>query len=795
MGACVNAGANGAAETFGRTLQPGTYFVVVQGPAAMTGGSYTLNTTVEAAICTQANNSCKDANTASLCNERGTAFVDEVCDSGCDAATGRCNRPAGEACYNAVDVDETMTFTDTITWTTLRNDYDPGMGGCVPPTSSVVPTNGPDKTYVINVPPMSRLSAVLTDNGANSALYLLSDCSNLATGCIANANVNSFSSETLTYVNNTMAAQTVYLVADIRDIMNPTPSTVTVNVAAIICTPNQVTCSTNGAGDVGLETCNATGTAYLPFQVCSAGCDMATNQCNLAANDTCTGAVEVTPGVQIVESLTSFTASSSGACPNDNGFSFTATGRSAVYKLSGLSAGDTIRATVTSPDNRDMVVWISNSCTAGVLGSCLYGADDAGSTASPEVVEYRLTTGGDYYIVAQAYGTAVTSGAFTLDVEILTPICTPGAGTCSTSMAGDAQSVVCAPNGLEYLPAVTCASGCDVALGLCNATPGDRCDVALDLTPSMTASGNFMDFTASTMSSCPGTALFGGTTVSASGRRAVYKVSGVQAGEVIRATLNSSVDTVVWISGDCTNGVQGACLRGNDTFTTSASPEVVEYGVSTAGDYYIIAHAFGASTASGTFTVGVELLTQVCAPGTGICGTNAGGAETSQVCLPSGLGYRPAAVCAAGCDMATGLCVQSAGESCLNPVDLTPGMPFTADLSAYDSDHPITSFSSCTGDFFEGADTVFRIPNVQAGQTVTVSYTTSFDGALWITSSCAGGNAGVCLEGEDSNFSSAGGTETLVYTATSTGDLFVITGPYDSSDTSGAFTVDVAIAP
>jgi hypothetical protein len=569
----------------------------------MTGGSYTLNTTVEAAICTQADNSCKDANTASLCNERGTAFIEEACDNGCDAMLGRCNRPAGEACYNAVDVDETMTFMDTISWTTLRNDFDPGAMGCVPRAFSVsVPTAGPDKVYAVDVPPQSRLDVTLLADNTDVSLYILTDCANVGS-CVEGVNDNDDdlffgSDEEISYVNDTMSAVRVFVVADVLAGGTPLDSEIAFEVNPIICTPNAKACAMDGNGNDGVQTCNSTGTAYLPFQVCSAGCNAMTTACNPAPNNSCVSAVVVTPGVQVADSFSSFAAVTSPTCARADNTTFSASGRRAIYRVNGVQAGQTIRATLRTAQARDTAVWISNDCdmATGNLVSCQLGAEELFSSTMPEVLEYAVTTAGDYYIAAQLYSSFTNDGAFTLDVELLMPICTPGEGVCSTDMMGNQISEVCAPSGLEYLPARTCSAGCDVVSGLCNAPPGERCDTAVDLMSGVAVTGNIADYESdhAQPATCTG--------YNFDGRDGVWRLPGLVAGQSVTVTYQSSFDGAIYVSMGCNMGAIGMCLAGADAALSNGT-ETLTYTMPMAGDLYIVAGAYSAFTNSGTFTL------------------------------------------------------------------------------------------------------------------------------------------------------------------------------------------------
>jgi hypothetical protein len=346
------------------------------------------------------------------------------------------------------------------------------------------------------------------------------------------------------------------------------------------------------------EVCAPNGVEYLAPLTCSAaGCDAAVGRCE---GDRCDIPIDVTPGTQYTGNTANFTAVSSGSCPETGGFSFTSTGRRAIHRVAGVTAGQVIRATAASPDSRNISVWVTGTCNMNnTLGACLSGRDDVFSGTGNEVVDFPVTTAGDYFIVVQSTSTGTLNGAYTLDVALLSQICTPGTATCVNNNMG---SDVCAADGLTVLPTRTCPAGCDAATGFCNAPPGDRCDVPVDLTSGVAVTGNIADYDIShpQPSSCTGFA-FGG-------RDGVWRLPNLTTGQRVQVSYTSTgFDGALYVSDTCTGTSIGVCRAGVDT-AFSGGTETLIYTMPAAGDLLIVAGAYANTTNTGTFSLTATIL-------------------------------------------------------------------------------------------------------------------------------------------------------------------------------------------
>ena len=146
------------------------------------------------------------------------------------------------------------------------------------------------------------------------------------------------------------------------------------------------------------------------------------------------------------------------------------------------------------------------------------------------------------------------------------------------------------------------------------------------------------------------------------------------------------------------------------------------------------------------------------------------------------------------------ICVSNAcllpaqGESCANPI-LVDSFPYTVAGFAVDefmNDMSLSS-SSCTGYGTVGKDVVFEVA-LFAGQTLSASLTTpDYDGALWVTDQCGLDLPDdACLDGADADYS--GGTETVSYTATADGIVYVVVDYFSTGPTTGTFDLTIDIA-
>jgi hypothetical protein len=523
-------------------------------------------------------------------------------------------------------------------------------------------------------------------------------------GCIANANVNQFSPETLTYRNDTMAAKKVYLVSDIRDVMNPMNSTVTIEVQPLICTAGARTCTVNMMGQDASQLCNATGTAYTSTTICSNGCNMMTGDCNKAVNDTCSGAIELVPGMPQTGNLSELSvdyAIGSGCTSPIFGVS----GRDAVYKLSNVVAGE--RLVVVMDATFDAAVWLAGSCDAMTgPGMCLTGSD----SGNPEDFTFVAPVAGDYYIIAAAYSASPVSGTFTVTVDRQLPGCMLGTG--STCAGNTVQ--FCDRDGftVSYPCNGTCSNG------LCDMPRGANCFDARVLNgPSGSVTGTF---TGATNDIELAAGVQGNCTIGANdatdGGDTVYKVD-LQANDLLEldlATISSTAQ--MYVLDSCTSAA--SCVA----YKTRLGAGKLYY-LSPAAKTVSVVVDNTSPSATATFTLNYRITSNaVCVPGTTRCAD----AGTVLVCNATG-SQEDAVACRDGCTgnicadntMLTDSCAAAAAAPAIGN-----GIVVSGQFSAHTNTLNLAA-TNCgnIGVTTAGPDTFYRI-DLAPGEGVRASATT-----------------------------------------------------------------------
>ncbi|MCE9574860.1 MAG: hypothetical protein K8W52_17050 [Deltaproteobacteria bacterium] len=131
------------------------------------------------------------------------------------------------------------------------------------------------------------------------------------------------------------------------------------------------------------------------------------------------------------------------------------------------------------------------------------------------------------------------------------------------------------------------------------------------------------------------------------------------------------------------------------------------------------------------------------------------------------------------------------GDTCATANDISAqaataaGFTFNGDTTGLGND--IQPVGTCTGFQNDGPDAVF-IVTANAGQTITASITTTWDGAVEVIQACT--FAATCLAGTDGI--AGGGTETVTTTVSAAGTYYVIADSWDAGDY-GPYTLTVKV--
>lgn len=738
-------------ERIADVFAPGTYYLVVQGPGAGTGGPYTLTYDAAPVVCGPADSECTDQTTSRYCNANGTGFEEQVCDGDCDSDVGRCMRTEADVCYSATVA--TAGFSDSIDWDDFENDYDPGANGCVPDRSGTQ-TDGPDVAYEVTVPPnhvlIVDLDLASSDYGS---LYVTNNCDDLANSCLAGANDALFGDERLIYFSQSQSDETLWVIADVEeDSFSYGTAGISIDIRPVNCTPGARRCQ----GDVR-EQCDALGTQWTG-SLCSFGCSQ--GSCNALLNDSCSGAVDLGNGMPFTGRIDEYSTDENPGFSGCVGRS--TSGPDALFEIT-PGAGQV--ATVSIDADFDAALYVATDCT-DIASTCVAAAD--GTSIQDELLQF-VGDGSTYTIVVDSQFNG--SGLFTIDATIQSPSCTPG------DVLGCADSV-----SLEYCSelGVPVEYGCSTACsnGRCDFPTGDVCIDAIQVTAPATYTSPFD----AANDIDPGVGQSGNCNFTSSLRGAdrVYEVD-LQAGEWLFADLTaSSSSTVMYVLGQC--GDTSSCLA-NTTPSTSSN---LVYEANGAETVYLVVDRTTSGTSTLTYEVDIEVLRQDCTPGaTPFC------VDSNTLSYCDGNGFTREYDCTGTC---TGTaCDTPTGDQCVDAIVATSGDSFTGDWStgsnAIEPRSPIDGL--CPWDSGlepDGAEDIYRVDLI-AGDLLRATLDTAQSSAVhyiledcFDTSSCSA-----------SNFQGRSGT--IYHYATFTGPAWVVVDSTSTFGSSTPYTLDIDVLP
>jgi len=696
---CANAQVAGGIETLGAYLEPGNYYVVVQGASAGAGGGYGLTYTVEDVVCIPDTSACVDAQTAEVCNANGTGQVQILCEEGCDGQTGKCTPKLGDTCERPFVVSN-FPFNTDIVWGDYQNSYDPGVAGCVPNNTTSV-TTGADAVFQITLPPGEAVVANLVRNASFVSLYVSTDCADMVGSCAAAANSGRLNNEELIYLNETTQDQTIFLVADRgADSTTSNSASLTLDTRQIICVPGSRRCVLNRESQL----CNSEGTSYDDSTFCEFGCDPQTSFCAAPPNNTCGGALTLVPNTTITGDLSLYTNNyATGTCPA-TGTTSTGLGRDAVFKMT-LNEADIV--TVQVEANFNVMLWYTNSCVADSLNTCLRRVNQTSSTVQDsETLQFVAPSAGDYFIVVDTVSSTIASGQFSISATVSSASCVPGeVFGCN---AGGTALEYCTDLGItgEY----ACNGGC--LNGACVVPQGDICADAIVLSgtsgqESHTFSGAFK------VHDIPTTGQYGECTLSSAlGFDRMFRVD-LQAGEIFRmnypapGTTSTTLARIYAVKecGDI-DTCFGVPYNGTDTFAHFASQ---------AETFYLVFQysSSASSTLAYTFNWEIDQTGFLCLPGASSCID----ATTVEVCGADGTSSEMVS-CSGAC--IDGACeIEPTADTCAGALDVGAGYGFTFDPTGFTDTNNFSALY-CGGGTTPGRDAFFKV-NMLPDEVLTVS--------------------------------------------------------------------------
>lgn len=733
---CLNVGAVGAVETFEQVLLPGRYYVVVHAANAASGGSYTLTYESQVPICTPADNACDpvDQNKALVCNQLGTALEELNCSLGCDQATGTCV-PNGDTCQEAFVVTQSTTFTN-ISNTDLNNDLTlPGSAGCTGFSS-----NGPEAFYEVRGSAGDILTVTM-DADFDPSLYLLSECGN-ASSCLAGSD-NLSGAETVSVV---LDGSPVFVVADGFSSSDVGTYNLDIQIDSPNCIPNQIDSCDSGQ----IPVCNSLG--LQEYHDCSS---LACNgdACANPNGDTCFEAIPVPTG----GGTFSFVANDLTDTNSTNCSGTSAPGVDARLEIAG-AVGEIVTVTMTPSGSGNAIVYALDSCSE--TATCLAGANT--TTSGAETLQFALTST-DPVIVVADFSSSFTDSDFTVDVSVQGAECIPNA------FVDCDQGVITTCDSLGLERTYTCNSGiCNGAV--CENPNGEVCAEAIVIEDSVSLIGL----------SVPSTKSQNVTSTCGIGRspgpERVYEIRG-EAGEVLRASMNSSSDAALYLLETC--GEANSCLVGDD----SGNPEVITHTFTADGSVFLYADYWIDNPTNG-YDLEILIGQPNCTPGTPDACDSTG--QAIESCTDIGL--TSTTPCTYGCQNA--VCNFGPNDVCAGAVALQNGGSVTGRIEEFSNQYQLAS-GSCSSVNSGGRDATFVIQG-NPGDRLRAELSAAFDSVMYFVEDCAAIGTS-CVAGAD--IPGANGTLSGIFP--SSGQLFVIVDVWGTTpdNDAGEFTLTTYVDP
>lgn len=691
---CVDSALSGGVETLATYLEPGRYFIVVEGATATSGGSYGLTYTVEPVTCVPNESTCLDETQARVCDPRGTGTSDVVCENGCDSGTGRCFEPLGNSCARPIVLTE-FPHIETFTWEDFTGNYQPGTA-CVP-DDSTSDTDGEDVVFQLTLADGEAVFAELPRNSSYVSLYLSSSCPDIEGSCFLGENSSTFLNEDIFYLNETGQDETIFLVAD-RGATSPSsnPGTITISTREILCLPDTERCVLGRE----IQTCNELGTAWAESEFCPYGCVAGATDCSLAPNNVCGGAVELPTNASIVDNIKFFSDENrTGTCAS-SGTTSSGFGRDAVYKLT-LTEPGIVNVNLVSQFNA--VLWYTQGCNADQLDTCIKRVNETSlSTNSEENLQFIADTPGEYFIVVdESSSSSTVEREFVISAEILPAECVPGENFgCS-----DAQTLSYCSS-VALIEPFPCTDGC--TNGECGTPSGDVCGDAIALVGNSGSFASQFNVATTRQHEVPADGNYGECYLnSALGNDRILKVD-LQAGDYFTADLNTTT----------TLGRLYALTSCGDLNTCLGIPSPTENGfahlATQSETLYLVIQYSSTSNVSTAYSLDWKIQQPgwTCLPGESTCLDD----TTVQRCRADGLGTETVS-CATSC--LSGACeMDSTVDLCANALDVGDGFNFTYNPSDFENDINFPSLS-CGGSTF-GRDLYFKV-DVAAGEILEVT--------------------------------------------------------------------------
>lgn len=751
--ACRNRqGANGT-ESIRRAMEPGRYYVIVQGAQSDTGGAFSVNFATDPASCTPSDDRCISEDQARVCTSGGDSLEERDCSRGCNEDLGECQRVEGDVCRKVIDASGGLT-NGTVNWDELTNTFDPGSDSCL---SNLAPaSDGPDSIYQVDLPPNHGLLAELEmSGGTDGSLYILERCNPDGSFCDIGQDSNS-STERLGYQNESPSAETVYVVADSEQGASGTAD-IEIDTGEIVCQPGRASCDTGN-----VVSCDPGGIGFTEQQACSFGCD--SGECSA---DTCESALPVSGSNSWTIDTANFAANYDlgfNDCLGDG-----TSGADLVYEVT-VPAEGWVTASVTDDtgSDTDPGIYAVRDCRSAAtqLSSCVTGKDE--KEDGTETISFQNETDSQqtYYVLVAETEFQPQSAQWTIDIDVQAKKCDPGETSCSSSDTLE----YCGPKGLQY-NTYTCqgSSGqCTTQNGSaqCDDPQGDLCVDAIPVSGGDSKTGDFQG----TNDVALGSGFPGDCEVDvppSEGPDTVYRVD-LQEDDLLTATLQTN-------KRDARIYVLGSCYRDDTCRGFQAGNGVVHHFAEQAETAYVVVDS--GTSSSDSYTVDFQVASnRACEPSETRCSSG----NTVGYCNSSGTGYQDEYGCVSGtCQEGACTVDTSLADQCSSAPSIANGTVLVENYDDF-SDEITLPFNSCAGTETDGPDAFFKV-DVPAGEILRadVDARGSAEPALYLFENCSSPGSS-CLAGDSD--STNGGSSSVIYKASQNRTLLLAV---DSEDGAG----------
>ncbi len=535
-----------------------TYYIVVDGYGS-NSGSYNLSVTECETTCGTSGAVCGDDGCGGTCGDCG---ADEACSSGQCVLVG-----PGDTCADPILVDG-APFSHTGDTSLKENDYSYSAGECPGDENSA---GGGSKDDVFSFSPdVDGAYTITLDSDFDGAVYLITDCADVGTSCIAGAEANSSANEVI--VATLQSGTVYYIVVDGWSNFSDTSGTYTLSIDSCVttCDSTGAVCGDDGCGST-CGSCIGAGENCLAGQC--VGPDAPGNTCdNPVIADQLpftyngdTSLPSATDDYSYGDGVCSGETFGSGDLQNDNVVMFTPT-ETGVYDIELDGTFDT-------------ALYVATDCSS--VGTTCLGASD---NFSAETLQLSLDAGVDYYIFVDGYGSIFSShdGPYTLTIDQCIPTCASTGANCGDDGCGGTCG--------------DCAANENCITGQCeSAGPGDTCDdpVIVDVLP-FTHSGDTSfaknDYGYAGGACAGGSSFFGGN-------GANDEVFSFTPTETAEYTISfAGFDGNLYLVTDCTD-IDNTCVAGSES---SGSTEEVVKTLDAGTTYFIVVDGWSNSSNSGS---------------------------------------------------------------------------------------------------------------------------------------------------------------------------------------------------